>query len=267
MLFDVGLRSEQSLLFATPTRDADRAARFNTDRFENAGGFHHRRAAHGVVGRTGRRVPRIEVSAKHNDFVFLIRTVNLADRVVARHTVRDSAVADVKFEFDRCFVSQKPGDPTVIFVTHNDGRDHLGDIESAVVECPHQTVIHIRTVNPERDIIVHKKFINLFAKLRPGQSSRSRCWRCAAASARTAWSARSGIGRIKTLFRVLVRSSFWSRVLCLIDKDVFADEDDLAVDARFYAFKVCGQLFLRRILHDRRVSFGWNQRENNIHRL
>ena len=82
VLFDVGDRTEQALLFTAPQRDANRATRLNAECFQNSRGFHHDRAADRVVSRACRCVPRIEVATEHDHFVGFIGAANLADRVV-----------------------------------------------------------------------------------------------------------------------------------------------------------------------------------------
>ena len=72
VLLHVRLRAEQPLLLAAPQRQADRAARLDADRLQDPDGFHHHRAADRVVGRAGRRVPRVEVAAEHHDFLRLV---------------------------------------------------------------------------------------------------------------------------------------------------------------------------------------------------
>ena len=72
VLLHVGLRAEQALLFAAPQRQANRPARLDADRLQDADRLHHHRAADGVVGRAGRRVPRVEVTAEHHDLLRLV---------------------------------------------------------------------------------------------------------------------------------------------------------------------------------------------------
>ena len=100
MVPDVGLRSEQALLFAAPEGDADRPSRLDANGLEDARGFHHDGAADGVVGRAGGRMPRVEVAAEHHDFLRPVRAWNLGDHVVARSSFGMGAVDDIELELD-----------------------------------------------------------------------------------------------------------------------------------------------------------------------
>ena len=106
----------------------------HADRLEDARRFHHHRAADRVVGRAGRRVPRVEVAAEHHDFVLLVGAGNFRDRVVRRPPFRIHLVDDVELELDRRAVGEDARDAAVVLVAHDDGRHRLGDVERAVVE-------------------------------------------------------------------------------------------------------------------------------------
>ena len=71
MLLDVGLRSEQPLLFPAPQPDAHGSIHLQIQRFQNAHHFDHHRAARAIVGSARAAVPGIEMRAHHHDFVFL----------------------------------------------------------------------------------------------------------------------------------------------------------------------------------------------------
>ena len=90
VLFDVGLRTEQPFLLARPERDADGAARLEPERLDDARGLHHHGRADRVVGGAGGGVPRIEVTAEHDDLVGLVAARNFGDDVVAGFALRDS---------------------------------------------------------------------------------------------------------------------------------------------------------------------------------
>src|SRR4051812_30247440 len=83
MLRDPRLRSVQSLLLATPEREANRAPRASAHRLEYARGFEDGRRAVGIVGRAGSGVPGVQVSADHHDLVLQSRigTWNLRDHI------------------------------------------------------------------------------------------------------------------------------------------------------------------------------------------
>src|SRR5262245_42516854 len=57
MLLDVSLRTQQTLFFSAPKRDANRATGLNSESLQNARRFHHDGAADGVVSCAGRCVP------------------------------------------------------------------------------------------------------------------------------------------------------------------------------------------------------------------
>ena len=88
VLLHIRLRSEQALFLAAPERDADRAARLDADRLQDADRLHHHRAADGVVGGAGGRVPRIDVAAEHHHFLRLVAAGNLGDHVVGGRAFR-----------------------------------------------------------------------------------------------------------------------------------------------------------------------------------
>ena len=125
MLRDPRLRSEQSFLFAAPQRDANRAARLRADRLENAHRLEDRRRTVGVVGRAGRRVPRVEVGADHHDLVAQRRVGagQLGDHVVAARVLREVAALDVDPDRHRNAIFQKSNEVVVMLARDDDRRD------------------------------------------------------------------------------------------------------------------------------------------------
>jgi hypothetical protein len=97
MFGDPRLRSEQPLLFAAPQRDADRPARARADRLQDPHRFHHRRGAVGVVGGADAGVPRVQVGANHDDFVF---QNGIGPRQLGDHVVGVAAVGIVERRLD-----------------------------------------------------------------------------------------------------------------------------------------------------------------------
>ena len=89
---DVVERSEQSLFFAAPERDADRAARLRADGLQDARGLQHDRAADRVVGRAGRARPRVEMAAEHHDFVGFVGAGESRRPYVGRLALREVLV-------------------------------------------------------------------------------------------------------------------------------------------------------------------------------
>jgi hypothetical protein len=81
----VEARAEQSLLFATPQGDPNRAAGLDPDTLQDSRGFHHDGASDCVVCRPGGRMPRIQVGANHDGLVLQIRPRDFHDGVERHH--------------------------------------------------------------------------------------------------------------------------------------------------------------------------------------
>src|SRR6185436_2066425 len=94
VLFNIGLRAQQSLLFSAPQSDANGPSRLDADRLENACRFHHYRAADGVIGGAGGGMPGIEVTSKHDNFVSLVAAFDFGNGVVRRSSFRERSVHD-----------------------------------------------------------------------------------------------------------------------------------------------------------------------------
>ena len=73
MLSAVALRSEQSLFFAGPERDADGATRLDSERFQDAHGFHRYDGSCSVIGGAGSGDPAIKMAAEHHNLVLQLR--------------------------------------------------------------------------------------------------------------------------------------------------------------------------------------------------
>ena len=168
MLQHVGLRTEQPFFLAAPERDADRATWLDADRLQNARRLHHRRAADRVVGRAGRRLPRIEVTAEHHHFVLLVAAGDFRDRVVRRPAFRIDLVDDVELEIDRGAVGQDARDAAVVLVAHDDRRHDLVDVVGAVVERDDLAVFTSGVVDADQHALSLEELVN------PGVDFRSR---------------------------------------------------------------------------------------------
>ena len=120
------MRTEQSFFFAAPQPDADGAARLDVERFQNADGFHHDNRSGAVVGGARARVPGVEVSAQHDDFVFLVGARDLSDSVVLHGIVVVEGVGDVEFEGDFFFLLQQASDAAPVLGGHGELRNGCG---------------------------------------------------------------------------------------------------------------------------------------------
>src|SRR5262249_24601703 len=83
MLVDVSARSDQSLLFAAPQSDADRAARLDAERLNDPHDLHRDSRSRAIVRGAGSRMPRIEMAADHHDLVLQIGAGDFGDHIVA----------------------------------------------------------------------------------------------------------------------------------------------------------------------------------------
>ncbi len=81
MFLHIGARTQQPFLFAAPQAHADSAVHIHIERFENADGLHHHRAAGRVVGCASAAVPRIQMRAQHDNLVFLSAARNFCNHV------------------------------------------------------------------------------------------------------------------------------------------------------------------------------------------
>ena len=100
MMLHVTLRPEQAFFFAAPQTDADGAAGFDVERFQDANRFHHHNGSRAIVGGSRPGVPGIEVCAQHDDFIFLVGAGNFGDDVVLHGVIVVESIGDVQFEGD-----------------------------------------------------------------------------------------------------------------------------------------------------------------------
>ena len=115
------LRAEQPFFFATPQRDANRAAGPRADSLQDAHRFHHRRRPVGIVGRAGARVPGIQVRAEQNDFILQHRigSRDLGNYVVALGVRCQEASLRLHAQLDRNTLVDHARDHVVVL-----GREH-----------------------------------------------------------------------------------------------------------------------------------------------
>src|SRR6266571_1948766 len=128
MLLDVSAGAEQALLFPGPEANADGATHLEASGLEDADGFEHDRGAGTVIGGAGSRVPRIEVSAKHDDLVGLgfVRAGDFADDVEGIQVVVVELVLDIELQGDVDFFLEHSVDATVVFAGDGDTRRSTG---------------------------------------------------------------------------------------------------------------------------------------------
>ena len=112
------------------------------DRLQNPQRFHHRRRAVGVVGGADAGVPRVEVAAEHDDFVFQ-RGVGArqlrdhVDRVAVGGAVERGLHVDAQLHRD--LPLDHPLDHVVVLAAHRDRRHRArsavaaGDEDGAVL--------------------------------------------------------------------------------------------------------------------------------------
>src|SRR6266700_6452530 len=128
MLLDVSAGAEQALLFAGPQTDAHGTAHLEAGGLENADSFEHYGGTCAVVGGAGSRVPRIEVSAKHDDLVGLgfVRAGDFADDVEGIQIVVVELVLDIELKCNVDFFLEHSVDATVVFAGDGDTRRSRG---------------------------------------------------------------------------------------------------------------------------------------------
>ena len=120
MALHVADGAEVVLLLAGPEREPDRPPRRDANRLQDADRLHRHRRTRAVVGRAGRRMPRVEVAAEHHHFVFQRRIGprQLGDDVDAFHAV-DELRGDAQRDLDGDFLVDHPHDAPVVLA-----RDH-----------------------------------------------------------------------------------------------------------------------------------------------
>ena len=125
MLADICRRTEESFLLAGPEPDANRPARLEVQRLEQADRFEHHTRSRPVVGCAGARVPGIEVRADHHHFVLELRigAGNFADDVERRGVFREEPVLHVEFERHRNLLLDHARDPSIGFLRHMHERN------------------------------------------------------------------------------------------------------------------------------------------------
>ena len=128
MLRDEGARAQSPCFLAAPERDADRPARLQVERLEDAHGLHRDRDAGPVVGRAGAAVPRVHVPAQHHELVLQVGAGDLGDRVVGHQVVVVELDREVDGHLELLALLAHPDQPVVVLLGDDDlGRD-LGGV-------------------------------------------------------------------------------------------------------------------------------------------
>src|SRR2546427_11541900 len=95
MISDVSFGPEQALLFAGPQGQPNRSPRLDAQRLQDSHGFEGNSATDGVVGRARPAVPRIKMSAEHDQLILQITAWNFRDDVEAIEIIGVVAAGNV----------------------------------------------------------------------------------------------------------------------------------------------------------------------------
>ena len=128
VLLHVALRAVEALLLAGPERDADRPARLEVQRLQDADGLHRDDGAGAVVGGSGAGDPAVEMAADHDDLVlqFGIGAGDLGDGVEAVLVVAGELRLDVDLERDRHVGLGEVREAVVVLDHHHGVRNRDG---------------------------------------------------------------------------------------------------------------------------------------------
>ena len=128
MALGIRARSEESLLFAGPQRDPNRASWLHAQRLQDAQRFHDGGHAVGVVRGARGGVPRIEVTAGHHHFVGDggIDSADFGNHVVRVAIGLVKARLDIDRQLDGDPVFEQPGNEVVVFGRQHHRRDRVG---------------------------------------------------------------------------------------------------------------------------------------------
>jgi hypothetical protein len=83
VLLHIRARAQQTFLLSAPQPYANRAIQLQVQSLQDAHDLDHDRATRAVIGRSGSGVPRVEMSAYHDNLVFLRSAGDLANDVLA----------------------------------------------------------------------------------------------------------------------------------------------------------------------------------------
>src|ERR1700678_2459554 len=110
----VSARSESPLLFRAPKADANRSARLQPERLQDAHHFEHGRCTCCVVGGTRACVPGIDTTADHHHLIFQISARDLGDYVVTHRVVVIEACGYIYFELNGDSARYEPDNAVVL---------------------------------------------------------------------------------------------------------------------------------------------------------
>ena len=124
MLLDERSRAQEPLFLAAPEGDANRSPGLEVECLENADGLHGDRDAGPVIGGAGAAVPRIHVSAQHDELVFQVGAGDLGDRVISHQVVVMELDREIDGHLDLFALFAHPDQAVVVFHRQDElGRD------------------------------------------------------------------------------------------------------------------------------------------------
>ena len=168
VLRHVRLRSEQTLLFAAPQRDAHGPIHFQIQALENPHRFDGYRRAGGIVGGAGTAVPGIQMRAQHHDFVLLAASFDLADHVERIGGRIDELRLNIELQLHGDVVIEQPNYAIVmLWRHHHHGRWNgiLGIARSAGLAEDRARVADVPRLQDHYCAFVFEELIHLVAKL------------------------------------------------------------------------------------------------------
>ena len=191
---------------------------------------------------------------EHHDFIFLVCSGNLGDRVVRRPSFWIDPVHDVELELDRCAVGKDSGNASVVLVSQDDGWDRLGEVVRRVVECDDLTVLASRVVDTNERATLDEELIDLRSELACGDRAGLRRLLPASAALSAAALSRIGVGGIVRRLHVVLRAPLRGGGEIDRHESRSADQHDGALDLTLDAVEVRRQLLRRRLIRDHDVD-------------
>src|ERR1035437_6391237 len=101
------------------------------------------------------------MASEHDDLVLLIGPDDLTDDVVTRNAVRHKAIANVELKFNGSIVGKQPGYSAIVFISHYNRWNNLGDVECPVIKGTDKTMVHRGIIDPYGNIVINQELIEL----------------------------------------------------------------------------------------------------------